>query len=75
MGNSSTEAVPFVNPQTELLCFKPRGEGHAMPLIYLLDTYIDFFITGVIFRLFLRNQEVVGSTRAPDLSDLFPEEN
>lgn len=46
-----------------------------MPLIYLLDQDIAFFTTGVILRLFLRNQEVVGSTRIPDLRGLFPEKN
>lgn len=42
--------------------------------IYLTRT-LTFFTTGVIFRLFLRNQEVVGSTGTPDLKSLFPEEN
>lgn len=44
-----------------------------MPLIYLLDQDIDCFSTGVIFRLFLRNQdqEVVNSTRTTDLRAFF----
>lgn len=45
-----------------------------MPVIYLLDQDIDFFTTGVIFRLFLRSQEIMGSTRTSDLRGLVPEE-
>lgn len=44
-------------------------------LLFIYSTRTLTFFTGVIFRLFLRNQEAVGSTGTPDPKSLFPEEN